>query len=157
MRSHLRTFSFFAALPGTGLVAKFRDAIAAGGGATTVGAAMFTALKTGKKAEFALDVLDAEMFETLSVPRYINEGLTWKPGRSDQEETDRDIAGQRGSGRMTRANADDLFDAKADETILQLSGSLPPPASSSTRVPVRARPGRWSRQYVTCASAKAAS
>lgn len=69
--------AFFAALQGSGLVAKFRDAIAVGGGAAAVGAAMFEALKTGKKAEFALDVLDAETFETLTVPRYIAEGLTW--------------------------------------------------------------------------------
>jgi len=69
--------AFFAVLPGSGLVAKFRDAIAAGGSAATVGAAMFEALKTGKKAEFALDVLDAETFETLTVPCYIAEGLTW--------------------------------------------------------------------------------
>ena len=32
---------------------------------------------TGKKAEFALDILYAETFETLTVPRYIAEGLTW--------------------------------------------------------------------------------
>lgn len=69
--------NFFAGLPGSGLVAKFREAIAAGGGAAAVGKAMFEALKTGKKAEFALDVLDAEDFEALHVPTYIAEGLTW--------------------------------------------------------------------------------
>ncbi|GEC15824.1 AAA family ATPase [Nitrobacter winogradskyi] len=69
--------AFFAALPGTGLAAKFRNAIAAGGGVAAIGAAMFEALKTGKKAEFALDILYAETFETLTVPRYIAEGPIW--------------------------------------------------------------------------------
>ncbi|BBK29665.1 hypothetical protein STHU_02990 [Allostella humosa] len=69
--------TFFAALEGTGLIAKFRGAIAAGGGTAAIGQAMFDALRTGKKAEFALDVLDAEGFETLTVPGYIAEGLTW--------------------------------------------------------------------------------
>jgi predicted ATP-dependent endonuclease of OLD family len=80
--------AFFAALPGSGLVAKFREAIAAGGGAVAVGTAMFEALKTGKKAEFALDVLDAETFETLTVPRYIAEGLTWLQERMKKKQID---------------------------------------------------------------------
>lgn len=69
--------AFFATLPGPGLTTKFRDAIAAGGGAAVIGAAFFEALKTGKKAEFALDILDAETFDALTVPRYIAEGLIW--------------------------------------------------------------------------------
>lgn len=80
--------AFFAALPGFGLVARFRDAIAQGGGAAAVGAAMFEALKTGKKAEFALDVLDAASFETLSVPRYIAEGLTWLQERVKKKQVE---------------------------------------------------------------------
>ena len=46
--------AFFAALQGTGLVRKFRDAIEAGGGTAAIGEQMYLALKTGKKAEFAL-------------------------------------------------------------------------------------------------------
>ena len=80
--------AFFAALPGFGLVARFRDAIAQGGGAAAVGAAMFEALNTGKKAEFALDVLDAASFETLSVPRYIAEGLTWLQERVKKKQVE---------------------------------------------------------------------
>jgi predicted ATP-dependent endonuclease of OLD family len=68
---------FFAAFAGPGLNAKFRTAIANGGGATAIGASMFAALKDGKKAEFALDVLMAENFNNLKVPRYIAEGLEW--------------------------------------------------------------------------------
>lgn len=68
---------FFAAFPGTGLNAKFRNAIADGGGATVVGASMYTALRDGKKAEFALEVLMADNFGNLKVPQYIAEGLKW--------------------------------------------------------------------------------
>ncbi len=68
---------FFAAFAGAGLKAKFRNAIATGGSATAVGAEMYTSLKDGKKAEFALDVLMADNFSDLKVPRYIAEGLEW--------------------------------------------------------------------------------
>lgn len=69
--------AFFSVLDGTGLIRKFRDAIGAGGGAVAIGGRMFQALKDGKKAEFALDVLEAEGFDDLVVPRYIAEGLEW--------------------------------------------------------------------------------
>ncbi|PHV09774.1 AAA family ATPase [Chitinimonas sp. BJB300] len=68
---------FFAAFAGTGLTAKFQKAIANGGGAPAVGASMYTALKDGKKAEFALDVLMADNFSNLKVPQYVAEGLEW--------------------------------------------------------------------------------
>lgn len=68
---------FFATFAGPGLNAKFRTAIANGGGVTAVGASMYNALKAGKKAEFALDVLMADNFNSLKVPQYIAEGLNW--------------------------------------------------------------------------------
>lgn len=68
---------FFAALRGAGLVRKFSDAIEAGGGAAAIGKQMYLALKNGKKAEFALDVIEAEGFNDLVVPQYIAEGLEW--------------------------------------------------------------------------------
>jgi hypothetical protein len=58
-------------------VRKFRDAITAGGGATVIGEQMYLALKKGKKAEFALDVLEIEKFDDIVVPGYIAEGLEW--------------------------------------------------------------------------------
>ncbi|MBM2576418.1 AAA family ATPase [Jannaschia sp. Os4] len=69
--------AIFAAMNGSGLVGRFRDAIEAGGTATQLGEASFDALRNGKKAEFALDVLDAIAFEHLEVPGYIAEGLVW--------------------------------------------------------------------------------
>jgi hypothetical protein len=59
------------------LVRKFREAINAGGGAAAIGNRMYGDLKSGKKAEFALDVIEAEGFNDLIVPRYIDEGLVW--------------------------------------------------------------------------------
>lgn len=69
--------AFFATLKGTGLVRKFSEAIEAGGGAAAIGEQMYRDLKNGKKAEFALDVIEAEGFNDLIVPRYIAEGLEW--------------------------------------------------------------------------------
>ncbi|MDN3577179.1 AAA family ATPase [Chitinimonas viridis] len=68
---------FFAAFAGPGLNAKFRNAIANGGGATAIGTRMYNELKGGKKAEFALEVLMADNFHNLKVPQYIAEGLEW--------------------------------------------------------------------------------
>jgi hypothetical protein len=73
----LENVDFFAAFEGPGLNAKFRTAIANGGGVTAVAASMYEALKDGRKAEFALDVLMADNFNSLKVPRYIAEGLDW--------------------------------------------------------------------------------
>lgn len=69
--------AFFSALDGPGLVCKFRDAITTGGGAAAIGKRMYDALKSGKKAEFALEVLEVEKFEDIVVPDYIAEGLEW--------------------------------------------------------------------------------
>lgn len=68
---------FFLAFDGTGLGRKFKSAIEAGGDAAEIGGRMYEKLKTGKKAEFALDVLEAEAFDELVVPGYIAEGLEW--------------------------------------------------------------------------------
>ena len=68
---------FFKDLTGTGLVRKFREAIASSKTASELGQRLFDELRTGKKAEFALDILDAENFRTIKVPTYIAEGLAW--------------------------------------------------------------------------------
>lgn len=73
----LENLAFFATMEGTGLVRKFHEAITAGGGIAAIGQQMYLALKTGKKAEFALDVIEARGFNDLVVPRYIAEGLEW--------------------------------------------------------------------------------
>lgn len=67
----------FSKLPGIGLIRKFREAITTQPDMSAIGAEMFDALKDGRKAEFALDILASDQFETLAVPRYIAEGLAW--------------------------------------------------------------------------------
>lgn len=69
--------TFFSALEGTGLVAKFREAIKGSTDVGAIGAELFTALRSGVKGEFALNVLGAKGFEDLTVPGYIADGLTW--------------------------------------------------------------------------------
>lgn len=67
----------FKTLDGTGLVKKFRDGIAKSATAAELGASLFDSLRTGKKAEFALDVLALQDPAKFVVPNYIAEGLTW--------------------------------------------------------------------------------
>ena len=79
---------FFASLAGHGLVRKFRDAIEAGGGVQAIGQKMYEALRDGKKAEFAFDVILAEGFDALTVPRYIAEGLEWLQDRLKKKQAE---------------------------------------------------------------------
>jgi predicted ATP-dependent endonuclease of OLD family len=67
----------FAALPGTGLIAKFRKAIADSANFAALSTALNTALSSGTKAEFALDLLEIEDPVALKPPTYIREGLLW--------------------------------------------------------------------------------
>lgn len=73
--------SFFQGLKGTGLVRKFSDAIATSKTASELGQRFFSDLRNGKKAEFALDILDAKDFNSIIVPTYIGEGLKWLQDR----------------------------------------------------------------------------
>lgn len=79
---------FFKSLKGTGLVKKFSDAITNGATAADIGSVMFNDLKSGKKAEFALDVIDADGFEALVVPGYIADGLNWLEERLKKKQID---------------------------------------------------------------------
>lgn len=79
---------FFKTLEGFGLVAKFRKAIEEGETISAIGAQFFQELRTGKKAEFALDVLNAEKFDTLIVPNYIADGLTWLEERLQKKQVE---------------------------------------------------------------------
>ncbi|MGY4567087.1 AAA family ATPase [Bradyrhizobium sp. USDA 3256] len=79
---------FFSKLNGGGLVRKFREAILKGGDAGVVGKDMFDALRTGKKAEFALEVIDAKEFDAIKVPSCIAEGLAWLQSRLEKKQVD---------------------------------------------------------------------
>lgn len=72
----LKNLEVFKIIDGTGLIKKFREAA----NLTTLDAinsAMFAALKTGRKAEFALELLFKEEPEQLAMPEYIKDGLDW--------------------------------------------------------------------------------
>jgi predicted ATP-dependent endonuclease of OLD family len=80
--------AFFSKLEGTGLVRKVKDAIKDSANVAAIGKAMFDELKTAKKAEFALDVIDAPDFELLNIPTYISQGLDWLQERLKKKPTD---------------------------------------------------------------------
>lgn len=69
--------SLFKDLKGSGLIKKFNDAIKNAKSSADLGRIMFDDLKTGKKAEFALEMLDLQGPNQLNIPTYINEGLSW--------------------------------------------------------------------------------
>jgi len=73
----LTNFDHFSGKTGKGLVRKFSDALKESTDASALGAALFTALRDGDKAEFALTVLGDPQFDGLQMPTYIKEGLTW--------------------------------------------------------------------------------
>ena len=79
---------FFGNVHGSGLIAKFRNAIANGSSAKSVGDKLYEALRVGKKAEFALNVIGIDAFESLVVPRYIVEGLEWLEARLQKKQAD---------------------------------------------------------------------
>lgn len=69
--------ALFAGLDGTGLIAKFRAAIAESENCAALAAALKEHLKGGSKAEFALDLLELENPIALAPPTYIRLGLVW--------------------------------------------------------------------------------
>lgn len=79
---------FFSTLEGAGLARKFKEAIKECVDTDALGQRMFDALKSGKKADLALDVIDAENFDDLVVPTYITKALEWLEGRLVKEKAD---------------------------------------------------------------------
>ncbi|MFJ2989662.1 AAA family ATPase [Collimonas sp. NPDC087041] len=78
----------FADLPGYGLIAKFRDALADSADLDGLATAVHVALKSGNKAEFALDLLYSDKITTLKVPAYIHDGLAWLAVQLKRKEQD---------------------------------------------------------------------
>ncbi len=62
---------------GTGLLKKFKDAIVTKTDISELSQALFDALASGTKAEFALDMLYSEDPASIKVPEYIHSGLVW--------------------------------------------------------------------------------
>lgn len=70
-------FETFKTITGSGLIGKARTAVNSGKTTAEIGADLFTALRTGEKAKFALDLLFNQSPSTLNIPGYIAEGLAW--------------------------------------------------------------------------------
>jgi predicted ATP-dependent endonuclease of OLD family len=84
----VENIELFAALPGTGLVAKFRSDIENSVDFAALSAAMKETLKGGGKAEFALDLLEIDNPSDLKPPKYIREGLLWLAAQLEQKQTE---------------------------------------------------------------------
>jgi predicted ATP-dependent endonuclease of OLD family len=79
---------FFSKQKGIGLVARFKETLEMVGTVADRSEALFKALRKGKKAEFALDIIEAKDFDTLTVPNYIDEGLSWLEGRLKKKQVE---------------------------------------------------------------------
>jgi hypothetical protein len=62
---------------GTGLLKKFKEAVTTKNDISELSQALFDALASGNKAEFALDMLYCEDPASINVPEYIHNGLKW--------------------------------------------------------------------------------
>lgn len=67
----------FKVLEGQGLIKKFRECLSQHTEPLELSAAILKALKSGSKAEFALELLFQKDPQELNVPTYIKEGLAW--------------------------------------------------------------------------------
>ncbi len=76
----------FKALDGDGLMGKFKEALNLHKTPDALTTAMFEALKTGSKAEFALELLYKKDPEAFKVPTYIRDGLEWLQGQVCKQE-----------------------------------------------------------------------
>ncbi|NDV76733.1 AAA family ATPase [Burkholderia cenocepacia] len=88
----MANLDLFETLPGTGLIAKFRAAIAGSGDLNTLSAALKTALEGGGKAEFALDLLEIEDPLSLKPPAYIRDGLLWLAAQLEHKQVELGLA-----------------------------------------------------------------
>lgn len=88
----MANLDLFETLPGTGLIAKFRTAIANSADLNALGDALKTALEGGGKAEFALDLLEIEDPRSLMPPAYIKDGLLWLAGQLEQKQVELGLA-----------------------------------------------------------------
>jgi predicted ATP-dependent endonuclease of OLD family len=80
--------ALFKGLDGTGMIAKFKEALTAKTNAPELGAELFEILRVGNKAEFALELLFIEDPKLLNVPAYIHEGLTWLQAELSRKDTE---------------------------------------------------------------------
>lgn len=88
----LANLELFRTLPGTGLIAKFRNAIADSANLTILSERLKAALEGGGKAEFVLDLLEIENPVSLRPPAYIRNGLLWLAGQLELKQVELGLA-----------------------------------------------------------------
>ncbi|WP_426689988.1 AAA family ATPase [Rhodanobacter ginsengiterrae] len=101
----MANLDLFEALPGTGLIAKFRAAITNSADLTALSGALKTALEGGGKAEFALDLLEIEDPLSLNSPAYIRDGLLWLADQLEHKQVELGLAQMAGEGPVEAAAA----------------------------------------------------
>jgi hypothetical protein len=84
----MANLNLFETLPGAGLIAKFRTAIADSTDLNTLSGALKAALEGGGKAEFALDLLEINDPASLKPPAYIKDGLLWLVGELEHKQVE---------------------------------------------------------------------
>ncbi len=88
----MANIDLFETLPGNGLIAKFRTAIASSANINALSGALKEALDRAGKAEFALDLLEIEDPVSLKPPPYIKDGLLWLSIQLEQKQVDLGLA-----------------------------------------------------------------
>lgn len=94
----MANLDLFEELPGTGLIAKFRDAITNSADLTALSGALKVALEGGGKAEFALDLLEIPSPTSLKPPAYISDGLLWLAAQLEHKQVELGLAQLAGEG-----------------------------------------------------------
>jgi len=78
----------FSTLKGTGLIGRFRKAIAEAANLPELAVKVAVALSKGGKAEFAMDILYSDEIDKIKVPAYINGGLLWLSSQLKRKEAE---------------------------------------------------------------------
>lgn len=76
----------FKDIEGAGLLGRFRKAIEDGADPADLAQRVFKGLAKGGKAEFAMELLHSTQIDTMSVPTYIDKGLTWLANQLKRKE-----------------------------------------------------------------------
>ncbi|MCP4935664.1 MAG: AAA family ATPase [bacterium] len=84
----MQNLVFFSKAGGKGFFSKFKSAIGTSTSIDDLGKKLLKELKTGSKAEFALDLLEVEDPTELQPPHYIYEGLIWLTTQLRQKQQD---------------------------------------------------------------------
>lgn len=95
----------FKTLEGDGLIGKFKEAINQHKTPADLSNAMFSALKSGSKAELALELLFKEP-NIFKVPAYIREGLEWLQSQICRKENESLVVGTKKDGPSSASKKD---------------------------------------------------